>query len=243
LKIILRLKNGSSILSKANDIKHEFPQSEVVSKVAKLSVDQTQNQTSENQIQATRNICVVGHVDSGKSSLIGKIAQIVENSSTPVKSKPNKNSKNEPKSMNLAWFSDELDVEKTKGITVHSIKHQVSYKNQKFCLIDSPGHIDFVPNMINSALKSNIGLLVVDSAVGAFEKGFGGGGQTKEHLLVLKTFAITSLVVVLNKFDVLKESPMERYEEIKSKISKYAKSIGFKLLNFVHALLLLAGMF
>ena len=126
-----------------------------------------------------------------------------------------------------------MDVEKTKGITVHSIKHQVSYKNQKFCLIDSPGHIDFVPNMINSALKSNIGLLVVDSTVGAFEKGFGGGGQTKEHLLVLKTFAITSLVVVLNKFDVLKESPMERYEEIKSKLSKYAKSIGFKLLNFV----------
>ena len=89
-------ENGSSILSKTNDIKQEFPQSEVVSKVAKLSVDQTQSQTSENHIQTTKNICVVGHVDSGKSSLIGKIAQIVENSSAPVKSKPNKNSKNEP---------------------------------------------------------------------------------------------------------------------------------------------------
>jgi elongation factor 1 alpha-like protein len=99
-------------------------------------------------------------------------------------------------------------------------------------ILDAPGHKDFVPNMIAGASSADAAVLVVDAGVGEFETGFTGGGQTREHALLLKSLGIKQLVVAVNKMDKCDWDKV-RYDEIVTMMEAFLASAGYTNTMFV----------
>ena len=103
----------------------------------------------------------------------------------------------------------------------------------QLALLDAPGHKDFVPAMISrGAASSDSGLVILDASIGNFESGFERRGQTREHLIILRALGCASLIVAVNKMDAVQWS-RERFDQIKSDVNGFLKSIGFSKTKFV----------
>jgi len=172
------------------------------------------------------SIVVVGHVDAGKSTLVGQIvSSLSENSGRRGMKIPGGN---------LAWLLDEDEVERDRGVTINISVRQITVPASKklISIIDSPGHRDFVPMMIVGASMASAAVLVVDSTSGEFEAGFSEEGQTREHAVLLRSVGITHLVVACNKMDSMEFSE-SRFLSIKETLSTFLKQSGFKTGNVV----------
>lgn len=101
-------------------------------------------------------------------------------------------------------------------------------KRYHIVLLDSPGHRDFVPNMISGATQADAAILVIDATVGAFEAGLdASGGQTKEHAQLIRSFGVDQIIVAVNKMDAVEYSS-ERFDSIRQKLGTFLRSCGFK---------------
>jgi elongation factor 1 alpha-like protein len=126
-------------------------------------------------------------------------------------------------SFKWAWALDERPEERARGVTVDVAQAAFTTGRTEVTLLDAPGHRDFVPNAIAGVSRADVALLVVDASPGAFERGFQGGGQTREHLALAAMAGIASVIVVVNKMDACGYDEA-RFEEIKRALSPFAKN-------------------
>ena len=179
------------------------------------------------------SIVVIGHVDAGKSTLIGQLLYKIGHVTKKEMNKFEQESKKEGKSsFALAWVMDENTSERSRGVTMEISERYFETKKYHVAIVDAPGHKDFVPAMITGAAEADAAFLVVDATVNAFESGFNGKdislGQTSEHSVLARSLGITNLVVVINKIDTCM-NPQERMQQIKSTLLPFlTKKAGFK---------------
>ncbi|AED91574.1 Translation elongation factor EF1A/initiation factor IF2gamma family protein [Arabidopsis thaliana] len=175
------------------------------------------------------NLAIVGHVDSGKSTLSGRLLHLLGRISQKQMHKYEKEAKLQGKgSFAYAWALDESAEERERGITMTVAVAYFNSKRHHVVLLDSPGHKDFVPNMIAGATQADAAILVIDASVGAFEAGFDNlKGQTREHARVLRGFGVEQVIVAINKMDIVGYSK-ERFDLIKQHVGSFLQSCRFK---------------
>uniref|UniRef100_A0A182THC7 Tr-type G domain-containing protein n=1 Tax=Anopheles melas TaxID=34690 RepID=A0A182THC7_9DIPT len=174
------------------------------------------------------HMVVIGHVDAGKSTLMGHLLYDTGNVSQRIMHKHEQESKKLGKSSFMyAWVLDETGEERERGITMDVGSTRFETAKKEITLLDAPGHKDFIPNMISGANQADVALLVVDATRGEFETGFEQGGQTREHALLVRSLGVSQLGVVVNKLDTVGWSK-ERFDEIVNKLKVFLKQAGFR---------------
>lgn len=160
---------------------------------------------------------VLGHVDAGKSTLMGQcLIQLGQISKRDAN-----------KQGNISWLLDENESERERGVTMEIGTKAFAVPNHDIVILDAPGHADFIPIMITGAANADVAILVVAAARGEFEAGFTGGGQTKEHVVLARGLGVTQVICAVNKLDVDGWS-QERFEEIQQQVKEYLLQQEFK---------------
>lgn len=174
------------------------------------------------------NLVVIGHVDAGKSTLMGHLLYLLGNVNKRTMHKYEQEAKKAGKaSFAYAWVLDETGEERDRGVTMDVGMTKFETSSKVVTLMDAPGHKDFIPNMITGAAQADVAVMVVDASRGEFEAGFEAGGQTREHALLVRSLGVTQLAVAVNKMDQVNWQ-QERFQEITSKLGHFLKQAGFK---------------
>ncbi len=177
------------------------------------------------------NLVVIGHVDHGKSTLVGhmllKLGAIDEKTVKEVEEMAKKLGKESEK---YAWFLDKLKEERERGLTISLSFMKFETPKYYWTIIDAPGHRDFVKNMITGASQADVALLVVSAKTGEFEAGMSREGQTMEHIILARTMGINQMVVAVTKMDIT-DPPwsQKRYNQVVAVLKKFMKSLGYKV--------------
>ncbi|KJZ69340.1 hypothetical protein HIM_11262 [Hirsutella minnesotensis 3608] len=185
------------------------------------------------QVKRSTSFVVVGHVDAGKSTLMGRLLLELKFVEQRTVDKYRRQAEKAGKqSFALAWVMDQGSEERDRGVTIDIATNHFETPTTKFTILDAPGHRDFVPNMIAGASQADFAILVIDANTGAFEKGL--KGQTREHVLLLRSLGVQRIIVAVNKLDMVDWSK-ERFDEISGQVDGFLTGLGFqsKHISFV----------
>ncbi|KAI9091731.1 P-loop containing nucleoside triphosphate hydrolase protein [Phlyctochytrium arcticum] len=171
---------------------------------------------------------LLGHVDAGKSTLMGHLLFLLgEVNERTMKKFERDAEKMKKSSFAYAWVLDETDEERSRGVTIDVAITKFQTPHRKFTLLDAPGHRDFIPNMMSGASQADVAILVVDATPGEFETGFDAGGQTREHAVLIRSLGVSQLIVAVNKLDLV-DWNKSRFDAIVEKLSAFLAQVGFR---------------
>jgi len=169
------------------------------------------------------NIMTAGHVDAGKSTLIGRLlydtGAIKEEEMRKLKDLAKEMKK---ETFEFAFVMDSVKEERERGVTIDIMHKPFETNKWFFTIIDCPGHRDFVKNMITGASQADVAIFVVSA-----KEGEGVQEQTREHAWLLKVLGIGQILVVMNKMDTTNYDE-KRFNQVKEETLKLLKSIGYK---------------
>ncbi|OHT00174.1 Elongation factor Tu C-terminal domain containing protein [Tritrichomonas foetus] len=192
----------------------------------KRTVQQVQQQLASSKKRI--NLVIVGHVDAGKSTLMGHLLQLTGNVSHGQMTKITKESNEQGRPEDCwAWVMAEDQVERERGVTIDVSMTEFQTNKLIVTVLDAPGHKDFVPNMIAGASQADAALLVVDVTNPLIDK-----GQAREHLLLCRSLGVQSLIVAVNKMDSVFFDQNE-FDEVKGRLTTFLKSLGWSAINFI----------
>ncbi|MDD7795860.1 GTP-binding protein [Clostridium sp. 'White wine YQ'] len=164
------------------------------------------------------NIVVVGHVDHGKSTLIGRLLYDTDSLPSGAIEKVKRISAEKGKSFEYAYLLDAFEEEQKQGITIDITMIQFFTKKRDYVIIDAPGHKEFLKNMISGAASAEAAILVVDAKEGIQE-------QSKRHGYILSLLGIKKVYVAVNKMDLVDYSE-ERFNEIQVQFNEFLNNLN-----------------
>jgi elongation factor 1-alpha len=170
------------------------------------------------------NLVVIGHVDHGKSTTVGRI--LFNSGKITVqemeKLKQEAIEKGKP-GFEFAFVMDRVKEERERGVTIDLSYQEFPTNKFYFTIIDAPGHKDFIKNMITGTSQADAALLVVSANAGE-----GVMEQTKEHVFLAKTLGVPQMIVAINKMDMAKWEE-KRYLEVKAELEKLLRGVGYDI--------------
>jgi len=172
------------------------------------------------------NIVFVGHVDAGKSTVVGRLlfdsGIVSEQEMKKLKEEAEKHGKI---GFEFAYVMDKIKEERERGVTIDLAYRKILTQKFQITIIDAPGHRDFVKNMITGASQADAAFLVIAAPAGVQP-------QTIEHLWLLRTMGVKSVAVVVNKMDA-SEYKEERFNKVKEDVDKLLSQVGIKAAAYV----------
>ncbi|KCZ74348.1 hypothetical protein H311_04688, partial [Anncaliia algerae PRA109] len=150
------------------------------------------------------NACIIGHVDSGKSTTVGMfaLAKGLIDKRAYEKYKTEAENNNKP-SFALAYFTDNTEAERRRGITIQTTLKHFPMNNYQLNILDCPGHKDFIKNMITGAAQADVAVAIVPSP--DFEASIASGATLQDHMMIAGILGIKQLIICITKLDVLPE--------------------------------------
>jgi bifunctional enzyme CysN/CysC len=178
------------------------------------SVSATPNGTTRPQVR----IVIVGHVDHGKSTLVGRLLH--ETGSLPEGKLEMLKAVSARRGMPFEWsfLLDALQTERDQGITIDTTQIRFRTRSRDVVLIDAPGHAEFLRNMITGASQADGAVLIIDALEGVRD-------QTRRHGYLLHLLGIKQVAVVVNKMDRV-DFGADRFKEISDEISAHLVGLG-----------------
>ncbi len=167
------------------------------------------------------NLIFVGHVDHGKSTLVGRImydtGSLSEQQLRKLKEEAEKVGK---PTFEFAFTMDTLKEERERGVTIDIAHKEFQTDKYYFTIIDAPGHRDFVKNMIRGTSQADAAVIVCSAKDGV-------QAQTKEHTFLAKVLGIKQVCVAINKMDAV-EFDRVKFDDTKAQLVNLMKGIGYK---------------
>jgi len=171
------------------------------------------------------NIVVVGHVDHGKSTVIGRL--LADTGSLPsgkldqVKASCERNAR----PFEYAFLLDALKDEQAQGITIDTARCFFKTKKRDYIIIDAPGHVEFLKNMVSGAARAEAALLVIDAHEGIQE-------NSRRHGYLIAMLGIPQVVVLVNKMDLVKYD-QKVFQSIVAEYGAFLKQLGVSPKEFI----------
>ena len=169
-------------------------------------------------VRAAVRLVIVGHVDHGKSTLIGRLMH--DTGSLPDGKLEAIRGMSERRGMPFEWsfLLDALQAERDQGITIDTSQIRFRTPHRDVLLIDAPGHVEFLKNMVTGAAQADAALLVIDAAEGVRE-------QSRRHGFLLHLLGVANVTVIVNKMDKVAYSEAE-FRNIETEFRGYLGSLG-----------------
>jgi len=167
------------------------------------------------------NLVFIGHVDHGKSTLVGRLLY----DSGALSEQEYRKLEAEAKAQGKATFAfayamDNLKEERKRGLTIDVAYKKFEGKKNYFTIIDAPGHKDFIKNMITGTSQANAAVLVIAAKEGVM-------AQTKEHAFLAQVMGLKNLIIAINKMDEVKYEEA-KFNEVKDAANKLLTGVGYK---------------
>ena len=163
-------------------------------------------------------IVIVGHVDHGKSTLIGRLLHDANGLPETKLEEARQSSARRGIAFEWSFLIDALQLERNQGITLETSRVWFESKRRRYVIIDAPGHKQLLRNMVTGASSAEAAILVVDAVEGVSE-------QTRRHGYLLRMLGIASVVVAVNKMDLVGYDP-KRFTAVVDDVRGYFRDIG-----------------
>ena len=163
-------------------------------------------------------IVIVGHVDHGKSTLIGRL--LYDTDSLPPGKVEELKAVSARRGMPIEWsfVLDAFQAERDQAITIDTTQIWFKTASREYVIIDAPGHREFLKNMVSGAASADAAVLVIDAAEGVRE-------TTRRHGYLLHLLGIRQVAVVINKMDLV-DFAETRFAEVAREATQYLDEIG-----------------
>ncbi len=171
------------------------------------------------------NIVIVGHVDHGKSTVIGRLLADTHSLPEGKLEQVRANCEMNSKPFEYAFLLDALKDEQAQGITIDAARVFFKSDLRHYLILDAPGHIEFLKNMITGAARAEAALLVIDAAEGVME-------NSRRHGYMMSLLGIKQLAVVVNKMDLVRWDRAV-FDRIVKEYGAFLDQVGIKPSCFI----------